>query len=361
MLKKFFFVAIIYSLFGGCSNKLNLLAPYKESVSVYGLLNQNDTTSYIRIERVFLGAGNAYTMAQNRDSIYFAAGELRVSLQRWKNGTQISVDSGTSATAMEIVLTDTLMTASSGTFNTNERVYKTKHRLYASDTGCVYKLIIHNNKTGKEYTTQTPMVAGFQLIQATNGTVNALAPSFFVNPNLPINIVPGNQGIVTCQYNSPVNAGVCSLTMRLHYTEYNGGGTAKYVDLGLGTNYPGTIFGGENQKFDYLGASLLSYIASAIPVPTNPTITRSADYIEFLLTAGGPDLALYNQVNASTSLSQNVPNYSNISGGVGVFSSRYQLSLKRLLTTQCLDTLAGSSVTCALKFLNSTNSLSPCH
>ncbi len=98
--KEGFLDSSIYSLFGGCSNKLNLLAPYKESISVYGLLQQSDTnyTNYIRVERVFLGAGNAYTMAQNQDSVYFAAGELTVSLQRWNlyTGAQVSIDSSRS-------------------------------------------------------------------------------------------------------------------------------------------------------------------------------------------------------------------------------------------------------------------------
>ena len=281
MFKKAFVIVMLFSLFGGCSNKLNLLAPYKESVSVYGLLNQSDAIHYIRIERVFLGEGNAYTMAQNQDSIYFKSGELKVSLQRWNKytGQQVSVDVPISP-SMEIVLTDTLMQADAGIFNQNERVYKTNHKLH-TDTNCVYKLIIHNNKTGKEFTAQTGLVDNFQLIQV-RGANNTLGP--YYDSLIPLNIVPGNQGIVTCQYNSPANAGVCSLTMRLFYTEYNGGGVSKYVDLGLGTYYTSTIFGGELQKFDYLGTSLLSYIAASIPI--NPSVTRSADRIEFLLTAG---------------------------------------------------------------------------
>lgn len=363
MFKKAFVIVLVFSLFGGCSNKLNLLAPYKESVSVYGLLNQTDPfnsavipINYIRIERVFLGEGNAYNMAQNQDSIYFKSGELRVSLQRWNKftGQQVSVDIPASS-SMEIVLTDTLMQADAGIFNQNERVYKTNHKLYA-DTNFVYKLIIHNNKTGKEYTAQTGLIliSNSQLIPTTGNSL-----SQYLNSTSFINIVPYGLPGVMCQYNSPANAGVCGLTLRLFYTEYNGGGVSKYVDLGLGTYYTTTTFGGEIQKFDYLGASLLSYIAASIPV--NPSVTRKADSVEFLLTAGGPDLALYNQVNASTSLSQNKPNYSNISGGIGVFSSRFEKPLGRQLSAACLDTLSSSSITCKLRFLNFNNTLSPCN
>ena len=147
--------------------------------------------------------------------------------------------------------------------------------------------------------------------------------------------------------------------MRLFYTENNGGSTSKYVDLGLGTYYPITTFGGEQQQFDYIGTSLLGYLSVSIPV--NPNVERSADSIEFILTAGGRDLALYNQVNTTTSLSQSKPNYSNISGGTGVFSSCYQLSLKRMLNEPCLDTISSNSLTCKLRFLNFSNALSVCH
>jgi hypothetical protein len=60
-----------------CHNKLEVLAPYKESVSVYGLLNQDDTVNYIRIGRVYLGEGNAVQMAAVQDSVWFKPGELK--------------------------------------------------------------------------------------------------------------------------------------------------------------------------------------------------------------------------------------------------------------------------------------------
>ena len=143
MIKKVFFIITIFTLLGGCSNSLSLLAPYKEIVSVYGLLNQDDPIQYIRIERVFAGAQNAYTMAQNQDSVYFKSGDLKVTLQRWINGAQVSVDNPSSS-AMEIVLTDTVLQAANGIFNQNERVYKTNHKIYDDSQ---YTLVIHNNKS----------------------------------------------------------------------------------------------------------------------------------------------------------------------------------------------------------------------
>ncbi len=365
MMKKVIFILFVFALFAGCSNKLSLLAPYKEMVSVYGLLDQSDTTHYIRVQRVFLGEGNSYTFAQNQDSIYFKAGELKVTLERWKDGSQISVDNPATSTK-EIVLTESLITTASGIFNVNERIYKTNHPLYANDSTAVYKLIIHNNKTGKDFTAQTGLIGTFQLISGSGGPVNYLEKGYPV-ATFPMNIVPrGNGNNVTCIYNSPANAGVCSLDMRVFYTDNNGGTNAqKTQDISLGTYYPqasaNPTLGGSTEDFTYQGNSLLSDLAAVIPLPPTPSTTRTLNYIQFVLSAGGKDIALYNQVNASTSLSQNKANYSNINGGVGVFSSRHQILLLRNISNAAIDTISRNTQTCKLRFLDHSGLLSPCH
>lgn len=357
MIKKAFFALIIFALFGGCSNSLSLLAPYKEMVSVYGLLNQNDPIQYIRIERVFSGAEDAYVMAQNQDSVYFKSGDIRVTLQRWRNGAQISVDNS-STPNMEIVLTDTLLQAATGIFNQNERVYKTNHKLYEDSQ---YKLIIHNNKSGKEFTAETSLIQSFtsQLLPSGPGKPNLLAPNYSQTTNT--NIVLPYGGIRYCYYGSPVNAGVCGLTLRFFYSDINGSNTTKqYADISLGTNYPLQTTGGEVQEFDFTANAVLSSLSYLVPV--NNSITRSVDSAEFILTAAGQALALYNQVNSSTSLTQSKANYTNINGGVGVFSCRSQIKLLRAIRDKsCVDTIAGSAFTCKLRFLNYGGNLSPCH
>ncbi|HRD40673.1 MAG TPA: hypothetical protein PLC65_18735, partial [Bacteroidia bacterium] len=64
----FCFVAVI---FNSCKNELNILAPYKESISVYAVLNPQETRNYVRVNRIFLGEGNSFQMAQVNDSINY--------------------------------------------------------------------------------------------------------------------------------------------------------------------------------------------------------------------------------------------------------------------------------------------------
>src|SRR5580693_7557175 len=70
----FLFLSILVCT--SCNNDLKILAPYKDITVVYGLIDQNDTVHYIRINKAFEGIGNAYTMAMQYDSIYYPVGNI---------------------------------------------------------------------------------------------------------------------------------------------------------------------------------------------------------------------------------------------------------------------------------------------
>src|SRR5688572_3067377 len=85
MKKLFLFSVVLLAVFllPSCKDKLELNAPYKEIPSVYAVLNVQDKLHMIRINKVFLGEGDANLMAQVADSINYPAGELDVRL--WDN------------------------------------------------------------------------------------------------------------------------------------------------------------------------------------------------------------------------------------------------------------------------------------
>ncbi|MBK6985680.1 MAG: hypothetical protein IPH32_13415 [Bacteroidetes bacterium] len=142
-----------------CKNDLDVLAPGEESVSVYGIINPNEPVQNIRINKVYLTDGDGLTAGQNGETINYGPGELRVSLQRFVNGsttpTVTSVGTGTIAAKKEIVLTETVVTTAGGNFSTQQRIWQTTDKLYNSGE---YKLTIKNINTGKEFTAQTIVV-----------------------------------------------------------------------------------------------------------------------------------------------------------------------------------------------------------
>ena len=361
MLKRLIFVGIIVLPFVSCHNKLDILASYKESVAVYGLLNQDDTAQYIRIQRVFLGEGNALIMAQNQDSVYFKPNELKVTLQRFKNGAQVSVDVPASS-AMEIVLTETTNQLQPGVFNINQLLYKTNHKLFDDSQ---YKLVVHSNKSGKEFTSTTAigLIGDFKSQLTFGGTQQSILVPNPTGSILQKNIVPsGVNGNVFCKFGSPVNSGVCGLTLRFYYTEYyfSGPSVAKYEDFPLGIQYTTQTQGAEEIDLSYLGDGMMQNIANAIHIDANID-HRIADSVHFILNAAGFDVSLYNQVNNTTTLSQDKPSYGNIKDAVGVFSSRREFALVKKINGTGLDRLSKDKLTCLLRFYGFGGTLLPCN
>ncbi len=354
MFKKAIYSLFVFAFFASCHDKLEILAPYKESVAVYGLLNQDDTVQYVRVQRVFLGAGNAFTMAQDMDSTYYKPNELKVSLQRIKNGVPVSVDNPASA-AMEIVLTETYITLDSGIFNKNQLLYKTNHPIYDDSQ---YKLVIHNNKSGADFSSKNVSLVGDFATRLTYGQAQSvLTPSYAF-----INIVPSFGGVVVCKYGSPYNTGVCGLRLRFYYTEYPNAGPAvsKYKDMELGIQYTNGSGGGEEMDLSFSGDGMINDITTAVGISSGIQ-HRTTDSIHFMLNAAGPDLALYNQVSTTTTLSQDKPYFTNMNpGGIGIFSTRREYVLRKRMTAQCLDQIASNHVSCPLRFFGSAGGFLPC-
>lgn len=353
MFKKALFALLFVSVFISCHNKLEILAPYKESVAVYGLLNQDDSVNYVRVQRVFLGEGNALVMAQNPDSCYYKPGDIKVSLQRIINGNVVSVDNPASS-AMEIVLTETMVTTQTGVFNPNQLLFRTNHALYEDSK---YKLLIHNNKTGADFSSGLVSLLGSYANQLTFGQQQSvITPSYAF-----VNIVPSYGGTVVCKFGSAQNSGVCGLGLRFYYTEYPNTGpvTSKYVDIDLGIQYPVTSNAGEEIDRSFMGDGMINSLKDAIGINTNMN-HRTADSIHFILNGAGPDLALYNQVAGTTTLSQEKPSYTNIQGGVGIFSARRGYTVRKRLSAQCVDRLASDHITCGLRFFGAGGTILPC-
>lgn len=80
---------------------------------------------------------------------------------------------------------------------------------------------------------------------------------------------------------------------------------------------------------------------------------RSASHIEFIITAGSDDLATFLKVNEpSQTIAQDKPNYSNIQGGYGIFSSRSVSRLSKDLWPEFVDKIACNQYTNPYHFCN---------
>lgn len=363
LFKSLFVGGIVSSVFvfNSCKNKLNILAPYKELVSVYAILNPQEQYQFIRINKVFAGEGNAYDMAQQKDSVNFPAGQLQVTLKRKVNGTYAPVVLSSSAT--EWFLRDTVIYTSSGTFNKEQRYYYTSEKIYPNGT---YELYIKDTKSNITFTASTNMIDSVK-----PGYTQPLAPPYYpVTPN------PGNPPYYyldlsnltvsrDVRFKSEPNAYMYEMYIRMHYLDsmLNGSVIPKYVDTKYTPIFSTTLNGSEDMKFTYTSNQLLNSIYLYILNNDNdPDILfRRIIKFDYIIYAASYDYYVFLQSNMpSSSVAQDKPIYSNISNGaVGIFAARSRIHVSKHPANSFISFLATNKPFCNLRFLNYDGTVSP--
>lgn len=313
--------------FSSCETDVDVLAPYRETPVVYGLLNAADSTQYIRINRAFLGEGNAYTMAQQPDSFNYRD-ILDVSLQRWKNSLLVSTVS---------LIRDSSINLEPGIFAQSPNIlYKTPLN-YLLDNESEYKLFVHNRETNTDVTSSTELVGDITITGVLNfGTLT------FANPD-PY-VIEWYQG---------KNGKVYNFTLHFEYDETDNLDPNYYARKSVDWVLPNVVATEVNQtaklKLSIEGESFYNHLRGSIPV--DPHKIRGVKSIRFIITIGADAFYTYALVNRPpTGLVQNIPDYTNITGGRGIFSSRFIRLKPCNLDGASTDSLFHGSITSSLNF-----------
>jgi len=353
---------LVTVLFNSCKNELKILAPYKESISVYAILNPKETRQYVRINKIYLGEGNAFTMATINDSVNYKPGVLRVSLTHYDyTGTQVPTTIGNS-TKMEIVLNDTVIQLSAGPFNQNQRLWFTDDKIYPTGD---YRLKILNTATGKEFTSKTVMIDSI----IAPGIIQPLGPPYY-----PVAYSPSNPPYYyldltitnirrNIKFYSIKNARDYACIMRFHWVDYlnNADSVKRTVDYEFSRISSSNLDGGEELEFNYYSGDYFAYLHSKISqIPDPPgliVLKRKAITIEYIITAAAQDFADFIKISApSTSIAQDKPTYSNIEGDAyGIFSCRSTYHAPKHLANATINYMATKKPLCDLLFLDANN------
>ena len=147
-----FAIAILVFALNSCDKDINVNAEWEDITAVFGLLDQNADTHYVKINKAFLGEADAFDMAQVRDSSEYQ--NLTAYIEEWKDDKiQTTYD------LKELEITD----KEEGVFYApNQTVYYfTKTRL---DSLAKYKLVVVLNEgtsNEKIVTSETEIIDGF--------------------------------------------------------------------------------------------------------------------------------------------------------------------------------------------------------
>ncbi len=290
-------VTLVPVLFS-CNKELNVNADWKDVTVVYGLLDQTQDTTFIKITKAFLGPGDAMQFAKIPDSSNYPD-KLEVRLDEY-NGT-ILVNS----LPCDTVTIHNKQAGDSIFYYPDQLMYYTTAPL---NENSLYKLFIKNKNTGKEVTAETELVGDFTIERPQ-------IASFIPGYTFEVKWTPSKVGK---RY---------QLVIRFWYQEAKKTDPAnpvmKYIDWLVFNN----ILAADNQmtSFDYFfpGDAFYSVVGSKIKVDTS-LAGRSAHHCDFIFTVAASALNTYMEVTEpSLSLVQERPAYSNINNGIGIFSARF--------------------------------------
>ncbi|MEI6123227.1 MAG: hypothetical protein WCQ95_06310 [Bacteroidota bacterium] len=332
-MKSFFYLSLLLIIlsFVSCSTDFDINADQKDITVVYGLLNQSDSTQYIKITKAFLGESSAYEMAQD-PALSSYGGDITVTVTEISNGN----------TSRVFTLQRTNIIKDTGVFYRNQEVYMFKP-IPLLNANYTYKLTITNNTTKKETTATTLMVHDFLIKEPVYYAVNPIIG--FVSSN-------GAYSDGEVKWISSKNSRIFEPMFRFHYKEVDKSTldtTNKYIDWVLNSVKSSTTDGGEEIIVNYNSESFYKIIQSKI-LP-NSNFDRIIGMVDFIVSAGGDDLSIYIDLNEPTSsIIQERPSYTNVTNGIGILSCRYTKKYSYKLNQYSVDKLINGEYTSQLGF-----------
>lgn len=295
-MKKAIFIILFLAgalAFQRCSTDVDLYAPYKDITIVYSLLDYAQDTIWAKVTRAFNGPGNVMEMAKNPDSSNYPF-KLDLTLTGQVSGADLP----------EIVFdTLTIKNKRAGDsifYYPDQLMYYSVAKL---NQDAIYHLNININ--GKQVQSETPVVKSFDVTRPRN-TIDFTQDG-------------------TIQWNSAKNGKRYEITYIFHYTELLPGSNDtldKQVNYYIGRKISQSTAGGENMTQIYSGDGFYGRLESELE--SIPKIQRWAGKVELIIGGGSQVLQNYLQINsAEGNLLEEVPLYTNIQNGAGIFASRH--------------------------------------
>ncbi|MFI5171479.1 MAG: hypothetical protein ACHQFW_03770 [Chitinophagales bacterium] len=321
-----------------CHNEFTINGNYVEKTVVFGLLDYGDDTNFLRIEKSFLDEStSAFVLAGDPSNYFYGEGDLDVYLEQWTDNIFIKKINAV------YVNGDTLgIIKEEGIFSSSPNIlYRITEPI---DSVSFYKLFVINNNTGDTITSEANVVHNYYLYYPTK-------------PNVFVDYSDTTKITYTCK--QAINGKMYELWMQFNYYERNeisGDSTLKSIDWQIFSNKIGdNIDGFGNITYSIDRRLFFNFLSTSIDVDEN--VVRYFSSIDFYWYCGGTEMYdQYLNILANLGINEDYisPEYTNISGGLGLFSSRHKISVNNVfLTDQTLDSIACGVNTSSLRFVSS--------
>jgi hypothetical protein len=292
---------------------------------VWGLLNQSDTAHYIRVEKAFLDpTTSALDIARIPDSLYYD--NAIVQLRRISTNqvfTLNRVDGN-----LEGYPRDTGVFAWIPNY-----LYKIKASQINLVAGDEYELIIDRGDGKVPVTATTVILPKPDLRNPAPGAKLSLKP----------------KSGFTFTWSEQEDAVIFDLKLIFHYSERSPETNNIFVDKSFEWDIVNNL---EDKTYSVEGTDFFNIIKANIE--DNPQAIRRFNSIDIVLWSGGQEIRDFiriAQANDGITSTQEIPKYTNLSEGIGIFSSRNVSYITGFdLTDQAIDSLMESNITAHLNF-----------
>ncbi len=341
MIKKLLTILLLASICWtpACTTDFEIADDWKEITVVYGLIDQSQTTNYIRISKAFLSEElSALEMASTADSLYYNA-NLVAKLQEYDGSGNFRKDIGIERLNGE----DVGLLKEEGIFaNSPNTLYKTD---YAFNEDYEYRLYIET-PNGNLVTASTPIIDDFRVS--------------FPKEETKLNFLFD----VGVSWNPAQDGEIYSLAIHFKMEEErieNGERVRvpKTITWNLFSNFkkPDENFS-SRINYDIDSEDFFRFIATSLDADDD-VLLREFVRMDFEFGVGSSEFKRFNDVKLAQfgiTSSQTVLTYSNIENGLGLFSTRYNKTVNNVkLEGTTLDELACGEITGHLKFAPDPN------
>ncbi|MFO7617355.1 MAG: hypothetical protein R6V75_08880 [Bacteroidales bacterium] len=322
-----FLAALLAPVIHSCTTDFEVNAENLNIPIAYCVLNSADSFQYVRLQKTYLVDQAAMENPPHPDSMMFP-GEIVIAIERWLNGKVVE-------TALFHPVTD--IPKDSGFFPTD------KHILYRARMSVLplqkYRLYIYIADKEKVMYAETNTIGRLTVVDPIDLSLRKISLTTGTN--------------YVSRWEPVKNAGIYQVAVRFNYTETRNGETAfRHIDWPQGYTNP-------SSAIDYLsreisGARFMHILAENIEV--TPDVVREVNSIDFIILSGGMELKYYIESTApSEGALLEKPVYSNISNGIGLFSTISRVDIKGLLLSSVtIDSIAYSPLTRKLNFMDHT-------
>lgn len=324
-------------LWQSCSNDFELNAPWQDIPIIYGIIDINEDNHYIRVQKAFLDSEtSAVQIAQVSDSIYY--NNVSVTIQ--VNGNQ-------TYNLTRVNGADEGIDKEEGIFATNPHVlYKIAQSEIGLQEGDKVLLTVNRGDELPPVTGETTIV-GSAIVKIPN-TLNGNKVGFDFKYNSPTSV----------RWRPGESAEVYDLKLLFTYEEYlfatpgdrDSFTIAMTIDKSIEND--GSLNLGPQGNTGIQGIEFYRFVAENVPVKAD--YQRRFKRIDIQVTGGSNEiLETFRILDANTGITsaQDIPVYTNLSEGRGIFASRNQILDSRGLTITTRDSLANGQFTKDLNFL----------